>query len=62
MALGMTTTVAAFAVAVILSRRWLAQLLAHHGAKVERIARGLEILGAAAVTMIGLTLLAGEIT
>jgi nickel/cobalt exporter len=62
MALGMTTTVAALAVAVILSRRWLAQLFVRHGAKVERIARGLEILDAAAVMAIGLALLAGEIT
>ncbi len=62
MALGMTTTVAALAIAVILFRQWLAQLLARHGAKVERTARGLEILGAAAVTMIGLALLAGAVT
>ena len=53
MAIGMTTTVAAIAIALIVCRRWLAQLLARHGAKVERIATGLEILGAAAVTMIG---------
>jgi High-affinity nickel-transport protein len=35
--------------------------LRRHAAHVERIARGLEILGAAAVTVIGLLLLAAEI-
>src|SRR5918995_3405761 len=53
MALGMIVTVSLFAVVVILCRRWLLELLRRHAAQVERIARALEILGAAAVTVLG---------
>jgi ABC-type nickel/cobalt efflux system permease component RcnA len=61
MALGMIVTVSLFALAVILSRRWLLDVLKRHAAHVERIARGLEILGAAAVTALGLLLFSSEI-
>jgi nickel/cobalt transporter (NicO) family protein len=61
MALGMIVTVSLFALAVILCRRWLLELLRRHAAQVERIARGLEVLGAAAVTVIGLLLFSSEI-
>jgi nickel/cobalt transporter (NicO) family protein len=61
MALGMIVTVSVFALAVILCRRWLLHFLRRHAAHVERIARGLEILGAAAVTVIGLLLFSSEI-
>jgi nickel/cobalt transporter (NicO) family protein len=61
MALGMIVTVSLFALAVILSRRWLLELLRRHDAQVERIARGLEVLGAAAVAVIGLLLFTAEI-
>lgn len=43
------------------SRRWVALLVAPHGAQIEHFAKGLELLGAAAVMMIGLALLAGGI-
>ena len=61
MALGMIVTVSLFALAVILCRRWLLELLRRHAAQVERIARGLEVLGAAAVTVIGLLRFSSEI-
>jgi nickel/cobalt transporter (NicO) family protein len=61
MALGMIVTVSLFALAVILCRRWLLGFLERHAVYVERIARALEILGAAAVTVIGLLLLFAEI-
>ena len=61
MALGMIVTVSLFALAVILCRRLLLDYLRRHAAHVERIARGLEILGATAVTVIGLLLLSSEI-
>jgi ABC-type nickel/cobalt efflux system permease component RcnA len=61
MALGMIVTVSLFALAVILCRRWLLDFLRSHAARVERTARALEILGAAAVTLIGLLLLLAEI-
>jgi hypothetical protein len=60
MALGMIGTVSLFALAVILARRLLLDLLTRHAAHVERVARALEILGAAAVTAIGLLLFAFE--
>jgi nickel/cobalt transporter (NicO) family protein len=61
MALGMIATVSLFALAVILARRFLLAFLARHAHHVERVARGLEILGAAAVTVIGLLLFFGEV-
>jgi nickel/cobalt transporter (NicO) family protein len=61
MALGMIVTVSLFALAVILCRRLLLGFLMRHAAHVERIARALEILGATAVTVIGLLLFASEI-
>jgi nickel/cobalt transporter (NicO) family protein len=61
MALGMIVTVSLFALAVILYRRWLLDFLRRHAAHVERITRGLEILGAAAVTVLGLLLFSSEI-
>jgi ABC-type nickel/cobalt efflux system permease component RcnA len=61
MALGMIVTVSLFALAVILCRRWLLDLLRRHAAHVERFARGLEILGAAAVTVVGLLVFSSEI-
>jgi ABC-type nickel/cobalt efflux system permease component RcnA len=61
MALGMIFTVSLFALAVILCRRWLLAFLSRHAAHVERIARGLEFLGATAVTVIGLLLFSSEI-
>jgi nickel/cobalt transporter (NicO) family protein len=61
MALGMTATVTLLALAVILCRRWLLEFLARHGARVDRIARVLEIAGAAAVTLVGLLLLSAEL-
>jgi nickel/cobalt exporter len=60
MALGMIGTVSLFALAVILARRLLLDLLTRRAAHVERVARALEILGAAAVTAIGLLLFAFE--
>jgi nickel/cobalt exporter len=60
MALGMIVTVSLFALA-ILCRRLLLDLLRRHAVHVERIARGLEILGAAAVLVIGLPLFCSEI-
>jgi nickel/cobalt transporter (NicO) family protein len=61
-ALGMIVTVSLFALVVILSRRLLLlDFLMRHAAHVERIARGLEILGAAAVTVMGLLLFSAEI-
>ena len=61
MALGMIVTVSLFALVVILARRLLLDFLRRHAAHVERIARALEILGATAVTLIGLVLFAAEI-
>jgi len=61
MALGMTATVALLAVLMILGRRWLTQLLAAHGAGIERVAATLEIVGAGALMTIGLTLFLGEL-
>lgn len=61
MALGMTATVASLAVSMILGRRWLVELLAAHGAGIERMAATLQILGAAAVMTVGLTLFLGEL-
>ena len=61
MAFGMIVTVSLFALAIILCRRLLLDFLRRHAAHVERIARGLEILGATAVTVIGLLLLSAEI-
>jgi nickel/cobalt transporter (NicO) family protein len=61
MALGMTVTVTLLALAVILSRRWLLEFLARHVARVDRLARLLEIAGAAAVTLVGLLLLSTEL-
>jgi nickel/cobalt exporter len=61
MALGMIVTVSLFALVVILSRRLLLDFLMRHAAHVERIARALEILGATAVTAIGLLLFSAEI-
>jgi ABC-type nickel/cobalt efflux system permease component RcnA len=61
MALGMTVTVSLFALAVILCRRWLLDFLRRHAAHVERIARGLEILGAASVIVLGLLVFSSEI-
>jgi nickel/cobalt transporter (NicO) family protein len=61
MALGMIVTVSLFALAIILCRRLLLDFVTRHAAHVERIARALEILGAAAVTVIGLLLFSAEI-
>lgn len=61
MARGMIATVSIFALAVILCRRWLLAFLTRHAARAERIARGLEILGVAAVTVIGLLLFSSAI-
>lgn len=61
MALGMIVTVSLFALIVILSRRLLLEFLTRHAAHVERIARALEILGAAAVTLSGLLLFSAQI-
>jgi nickel/cobalt transporter (NicO) family protein len=60
MALGMIVTVSLFALAIILCRRLLLDFVTCHAAQVERIARALEILGAAAVTAIGLLLFSAE--
>jgi ABC-type nickel/cobalt efflux system permease component RcnA len=60
MALGMTVTVTLLALAVILSRRWLLEFFARHAARVDRVARVLEIAGAAA-TLVGLLLLSAEL-
>ena len=46
---------------MILGGRWLVELLAAHGAGIERMAATLQILGAAAVMTIGLTLFLGEL-
>jgi nickel/cobalt transporter (NicO) family protein len=56
MALGMIMTVSLFALAVILCRRLLLDLVMRHAVHVQRIARALEILGATAVTIIGVLL------
>jgi ABC-type nickel/cobalt efflux system permease component RcnA len=61
MALGMTVTVTLFALAVILSRRWLLTVLQRHAARVDRVGRVLEIAGASAVTLVGLLLLVAEL-
>lgn len=61
MALGMTATVTLVALAVVLSRRWLLAFLARHAAPIDQIGRSLEILGAAAVTGVGLLLVLGEL-
>ena len=61
MALGMIVTVSLFALVVILGRRLLLDFLIRHAVHVERIARALEILGATAVTVIGLLLFSAEI-
>jgi nickel/cobalt transporter (NicO) family protein len=61
MALGMIVTVSLFALAVILCRRLLLDFLRRHAVHVERIARALEVLGATAVTIIGLLLFSAEI-
>jgi nickel/cobalt exporter len=61
MALGMFATVSLFALAVILGRRLLLEFLLRHAVHVERVAHTLEILGAAAVTIIGMVLLLAEI-
>jgi nickel/cobalt transporter (NicO) family protein len=61
MALGMIVTVTLLALAVILSRRWLLEFFARHAARVDRIARVLEVAGAAAVTLVGLLLLSAEL-
>jgi nickel/cobalt transporter (NicO) family protein len=61
MALGMIATVSLFAVIVILGRRLLLDFLMRHAVHVERTARALEILGATAVTVIGLLLFSAEI-
>ena len=61
MALGMIVTVSLFALVVILGRRLLLDYLMRHAVHVERIARALEILGATAVTVIGLLLFSAEI-
>jgi nickel/cobalt transporter (NicO) family protein len=61
MALGMTVTVTLLALAVILSRGWLLGFLARHATRVDRIARVLEIAGAAAVTLVGLLSLSAEL-
>jgi hypothetical protein len=57
----MVATVSLFALVVILGRRLLLDFLVRHAVHVERIARALEILGAAAVTVIGLLLFSAEI-
>lgn len=62
MALGMTVTVTLFALTVILSRRRLLEFLARHAARIDRVARVLEIAGAAAVTAVGLMWLSAELT
>jgi ABC-type nickel/cobalt efflux system permease component RcnA len=61
MALGMTVTVTLFALTVILSRRRLLEFLARHAVRVDRVARVLEIAGAAVVTAVGLLLLSAEL-
>jgi ABC-type nickel/cobalt efflux system permease component RcnA len=61
MALGMIMTVSLFALAVILCRRLLLDLVMRHAVHVERIARALEILGATAVTIIGVLLFSAEL-
>ena len=61
MALGMIVTVSLFALVAILGRRLLLDFLMRHAVHVERIARALEILGATAVTVIGLLLFSSEI-
>lgn len=61
MALGMIVTVSLFALVVILGRSLLLGFLMRHAVHVERLARGLEILGAVAVTAIGLLLFAGAL-
>jgi ABC-type nickel/cobalt efflux system permease component RcnA len=61
MALGMTVTVTLLALTLILSRRWLLEFLARHAAHVDRIARVLEIAGAAAVALVGLLSLSAEL-
>lgn len=57
LAVGMIVTVSLCALGVILARRRLLDLLMRHAIRVERIARALGILGAMAVTVIGLLLL-----
>ncbi len=61
MALGMVVTVTAFAAAAILARRWLFVALDRHMARIARIGQVFEILGALAVTVIGVLLLLAEI-
>jgi hypothetical protein len=46
---------------VILSCRWLLELLARHAAHVERIVQGPEIASAAVVALVGLLWLSGEL-
>ena len=61
MAIGMIATVSLFALAVILCRRLLLDLLTRHGVHVAGAARALEVLGATAVTVIGLLLFFSEV-
>ncbi|HEX6112083.1 MAG TPA: hypothetical protein VFZ10_07230 [Geminicoccaceae bacterium] len=61
MALGMILTVSRFALAVLLSRRVLLDLLMRDASHAERIARALEVRGATAVTVIRLLPFSGEI-
>ena len=61
MALGMVATVTAFAATAILARRWLLAALDRHLTRIARISQGFEILGALAVTALGVFLLAAEI-
>lgn len=61
MALGMVVTVSAFALAAVLTRRWLFALLERNRAQVLRIGRGFEIFGATMVTALGLLLLTAEL-
>lgn len=61
MALGMIVTVTLLALAVILCRRWLLEVVARHAVRLERIVGGLEILGAATITLLGVGMLSGEL-
>ena len=60
MAAGMIVTVAAFALAAILARRWMLGVLVRHKDRINRIAKAFEIVGAVTVTALGGLLLATE--
>ncbi|HMF26366.1 MAG TPA: sulfite exporter TauE/SafE family protein [Pseudolabrys sp.] len=60
MALGMVTTIAAFAVAAVLFRDRFFRLLALTAGVRERVGQALELIGATAIVGLGLSLLLGR--